>query len=57
MLSAKCIKCSRPAVVHLTEIGGVNLENGAKQIMQVHLCIEHAIEAGLLNLSAGVGLF
>ena len=57
MLSTKCIKCSRPAVVHLTEIGSANLENGSKQVMQVHLCIEHAVEAGLLNLSAGVGLF
>ncbi|HMD55188.1 MAG TPA: UvrB/UvrC motif-containing protein [Phycisphaerae bacterium] len=57
MLSVKCVKCSRPAVVHLTEIGNSNQETGAKQIMQIHLCLEHAMEAGLLNLSAGVELF
>jgi protein arginine kinase activator len=57
MLTAKCIKCSRPAVVHLTEVGTVNQDNGVKQIIQIHLCLEHAMEAGLLNLSGGATLF
>lgn len=41
----KCQKCTQPAVVHLTEL----LSEGAvKKAVEVHLCYDHAIEAGLI---------
>jgi protein arginine kinase activator len=47
----KCQKCGRPAVVHLTEIvteigpGGGEV----KRNVEIHLCLEHAVAAGLLT--------
>jgi protein arginine kinase activator len=42
----KCQKCSKPAVIHLTEI--VNDSAGAKRAVEIHLCLGHAEEAGLV---------
>lgn len=46
----KCQKCAKPAIVHLTEIitpGPDTLK--PKQAVQIHLCVDHAVEAGLLT--------
>jgi protein arginine kinase activator len=42
----KCQKCSKPAVVHLTEV--VNDAGGVKRAVEIHLCLGHAAEAGLI---------
>jgi protein arginine kinase activator len=42
----KCQKCSKPAEVHLTEV--VNDKGGAKRAVEIHLCLGHASEAGLV---------
>jgi len=42
----KCQKCSKPAVIHLTEI--VTDPAGTKRAVEVHLCLGHAAEAGLI---------
>jgi protein arginine kinase activator len=45
----KCQKCAKPAQVHLTEIvseAGDLL--GEKRAVELHLCLHHAIEAGLV---------
>src|SRR4051812_4810232 len=42
----KCQKCSKPAVVHLTEV--VSDPMGAKRAVEIHLCLGHAAEAGLI---------
>ena len=42
----KCQKCSKPAVIHLTEI--VSDSAGAKRAVEIHLCLGHAEEAGLV---------
>src|SRR5579862_1871534 len=42
----KCQKCSKPAVIHLTEI--VTDPVGAKRAVEIHLCLGHAAEAGLI---------
>jgi protein arginine kinase activator len=42
----KCQKCSKPAVVHLTEV--VNDTGGVKRAVEIHLCLGHASEAGLV---------
>jgi hypothetical protein len=38
-----CVKCPRPTIVHLTEVLGEN-PDGGKQILQIDLCMDHAIE-------------
>lgn len=46
----KCQKCTKPAVVHLTEVmskTGGGLGSGRKAV-ETHLCLNHAVEAGLL---------
>ena len=46
----KCQKCARPAVVHLTEILTHSDVNGVvKRALEIHLCLPHAVEAGLLT--------
>src|SRR3954465_1366061 len=45
----KCQKCSKPAIVHLTEV--VN-DGGAKRAVEIHLCLGHASEAGLIAAGA-----
>jgi protein arginine kinase activator len=46
----KCQKCARPSVVHLTEILTHTDANGTvKRAMEIHLCLSHAVEAGLLT--------
>jgi len=42
----KCQKCSKPAVVHLTEV--VSDSGGVKRAVEIHLCLGHAAEAGLM---------
>ncbi|MGN6368464.1 MAG: UvrB/UvrC motif-containing protein [Phycisphaerae bacterium] len=56
----KCQKCSKPAVIHLTEI--VSDSAGAKRAVEIHLCLGHAEEMGLvvpgsevLPLAGGLG--
>lgn len=41
------MKCSRPAVVHLTDITAI--PGGGREIVQVHLCMKHAVSAGLIG--------
>lgn len=43
----KCEKCSRTAVVHLTEL--ITQPDGTKQAVEIHLCMTHAVEAGALS--------
>jgi protein arginine kinase activator len=54
----KCQKCAKQAVVHLTEIvspsqaaqiGSGVAELGGKHAVEIHLCLMHAVEAGLLT--------
>jgi len=52
----KCQKCAKSAVVHLTEIvteTGPGGTGETKRAVEVHLCIEHAVTAGLLTPVAG----
>ena len=54
----KCQKCSQPSVVHLTEL---LTEGGVKKAVELHLCYDHAIEAGLISSNPpqsplGIGL-
>jgi protein arginine kinase activator len=43
----KCEKCSKSAVVHLTEL--VDEPGGRKKVVEIHLCLPHAVEAGLVH--------
>ena len=48
----KCQKCAKPAVVHLTEIVTGSGSDGAgegKRAVEIHLCLDHAVAAGLLT--------
>ena len=52
----KCHKCARPAVVHLTEVMHVDEEGGAKRAVEMHVCMQHAVELGLVAMPAeGMG--
>ncbi len=42
----KCQKCSKTAAVHLTELAKDS--GGKTQLVEIHLCLPHAIEAGLV---------
>ena len=42
----KCQKCSKPAVVHLTEV--ISETGGSKRAVEIHLCLGHGAEAGLV---------
>ena len=45
----KCHKCARPAVVHLTEVmHGEEDGAGAKRAVEMHVCMQHAVELGLV---------
>jgi protein-arginine kinase activator protein McsA len=46
-----CQKCGKLAVVHLTDL--VSSAGGPKKLLEVHLCIEHAREAGMLVTGLG----
>jgi len=55
----KCQKCAKPAMVHLTEIiseneGPHGMGGGTKKAVEIHLCLNHAIEAGLVMPGADV---
>lgn len=43
----KCEKCNKSAVVHLTEM--VDEPGGGKKVVEIHLCLPHAVEAGLVH--------
>ena len=45
-MKVKCQKCSNPAVVHLTEV--ISDGDGVKRAVEIHLCVSHAVEAGLV---------
>lgn len=51
----KCQNCTKPAVVHLTEIVAETLPGGGdhKKSVEIHLCLDHAVAAGLLTPIAG----
>ncbi len=54
-----CQKCARPAIVHLTEVvseSGLTLgaQGKGKRTVEIHLCLGHAVEAGLIVASADV---
>ena len=42
----KCQKCAKSAVIHLTEIVADSM--GSKRAVELHLCLGHAAEAGLI---------
>ncbi|MCL2649013.1 MAG: UvrB/UvrC motif-containing protein [Phycisphaerales bacterium] len=42
----KCQKCAKPAIVHLTEV--IHEALGVKRAVEMHLCLGHAVEAGLV---------
>ena len=48
----KCQKCAKPAVVHLTDVitghDGTGMGESRKAV-EMHLCLQHAVEAGLLT--------
>ena len=44
----KCQKCTKPAIVHLTEVTRKSGMGDGKKALETHLCLQHAIEAGLL---------
>lgn len=46
MLVQECMKCSRPALIHITEVAA---KGPPPKIHEIHLCLEHAIEAGLIG--------
>jgi protein arginine kinase activator len=48
----KCQKCSKAAVVHLTEVVGDSSKT--KRAVEMHLCLAHASEAGLVIPGAEV---
>jgi len=48
----KCQKCNKSAVVHLTEL--VKDESGASSAVEVHLCLGHAVEMGLIAAGSEV---
>jgi len=46
----KCQKCAKPAIVHLTEIISPGPDTSKpKKAVEIHLCIDHAVAAGLLT--------
>lgn len=42
----RCQKCASLSTVHLTEV--VKLADGTRQPKEIHLCLAHAVEAGLI---------
>lgn len=53
MFGNDCVKCGRPAVVHLTEV--TTADDGTKKLIQVDLCLEHAVQGGLVGAIPVVG--
>ncbi|MGC9259629.1 MAG: UvrB/UvrC motif-containing protein [Phycisphaerae bacterium] len=52
MLFQECMKCSRPALIHITEVAD---HGPPRKIIEIHLCLEHAIEAGLMGAPVLIG--
>jgi protein arginine kinase activator len=48
----KCQKCGSSAAVHLTEV--VTAPDGGKRALEIHLCLAHAVEAGIIAPDAGL---
>jgi protein arginine kinase activator len=48
----KCQKCPRTAAVHLTEV--ITEGGGAKRAVEIHLCLVHAVDAGLIAPEVGL---
>jgi protein arginine kinase activator len=48
----KCQKCGNSAAVHLTEV--VTGPDGNKRALEIHLCLAHAVEAGIIAPDAGM---
>lgn len=48
MKSTKCSKCDRPALVHVTEVDYADNGAASKTIQDIHLCLYHAVDAGLV---------
>jgi protein arginine kinase activator len=46
------MKCSRAALIHITEVAS---KGPPAKIIQIHLCLEHAIEAGLMGAPVLLG--
>ena len=47
LMDVSCMKCARPAVVHLTDV--TTLPGGLREVSQIHLCMKHAADAGLVG--------
>jgi protein arginine kinase activator len=52
MLVKECMKCSRPALIHITDVVA---KGPPLKVVELHLCLEHAIEAGLMGAPVLVG--
>ncbi len=53
MFGNDCVKCGRPAVVHLTEV--TKADDGTKSLIQIDLCLEHAVQGGWVGAIPVVG--
>ncbi len=47
MLIKECMKCPRPAVIHVTEIAA---QGPPAKIIELHLCLDHAFAAGFMGI-------
>ncbi len=52
MLFQECMKCSRPSLIHISEVAD---RGPPRKIIEIHLCLEHAIEAGLMGAPVLIG--
>ncbi len=52
MLVKECMKCSRPALIHITD---VVTKGPPLKVVEIHLCLEHAIESGLMGAPVLIG--
>ncbi len=52
MSAKECMKCSRPALIHITDVVA---KGPPLKVVEVHLCLEHAIEAGLMGAPILIG--
>ncbi len=48
MKSSKCSKCDRPALIHVTEVDYADDDAASKSVKDIHLCLFHAVDAGLI---------
>lgn len=50
----KCQKCAKPALVHLTEVVTDGDGSGTRRAVEIHLCLAHAVEVGLIAAAPGM---